>query len=174
MSMNNKNQNSPKRDKMRMAFIGSIIIMFIIVGIGITSFYVGKREALKNKSTVPIINVSRTTGQQVMGTKIYNLSGQITKVEDSKITFVTTIKGDDGNPLTRELSALIKPSTQLLKWDLTKLPSANQPNNTKEKISIDQLKPGQRIVVKFNEDINSLNEIEATNISLLVTPTAGL
>ena len=171
MSTEKKNQNEPQKEGIRIALIGSLIIMVITVGIGATSYYLGKKEGAKEKSPIPIIDISKTTNQKVLGAKTFNWNGKILKIEPSKLTFSTTIRNENNQVTTKEIIALIKPSTQFLKWDLTKPPAVDQPDTSKEPITFDQLRPGQQIIVQAANDINSNNEINATAISLLITPT---
>ncbi len=169
MSNKIKGVKSKPKKQIKLAYLGASIIMMLVVTIGLVSFFVGKNEGSKNKSSIPVIDVSKNKSQQVLGTKIYSLTGEIQSVENSKIVFSTQIKNDNGEVTTKKLSALIFPNTEILKWDLSK--SVNtQITNSQQPISIDDLQPGQQIVIKSTREINGQNEIEAASINLLITP----
>jgi len=174
MSTKSKNEEKLPKDRMKIAMIGAIIIVIIIAGIGITSFFVGKKEGAKQQSPIPVIDlskVSRGISQKVLGAKTYNWSGEISQVAGSKIIFTTKVKNENNILETKEITAIMASNTQLVKWDLTKPPTPDQPDSNKELISPDQLKPGQQIVVKADDNLNDNNEVEASSISLLITPT---
>jgi len=176
MSTKHKREENLPKDRMKLAMIGSLIIVLIIIGIGFTSFFVGKNEGAKQQSPIPVIDlskISRGINQRVLGVKTYNWSGEISQLQliESKIIFTTQVKNENNILETKEISAIIAPHTQLVKWDLTKPPTPDQPDSNKELISPDQLKRGQQIVVKANDNLNSNNEVEASSISLLITPT---
>lgn len=174
--MSTKYQGKEKlpKDRIKIALIGAMIIIIIVAGIGITSFFVGKKEGAKQQSPIPVIDLSKVSSgisQKVLGAKTYNWSGEISQVAESEIIFTAQVKNENDILETKKITAIMASDTQLVKWDLTKPPSPDQPDSNKELISPDQLKPGQQIVVKADDDLNGKNEVEASSISLLITPT---
>lgn len=175
MSTKNKNQNGLPQDKMRIALIGSFIVVIIIISVSIISFYIGKKEGTEQQSPIPTIDLSKVSAnnnyQRILGAKTYDWSGKVSNVSGSKIVFSTQVKNEQGTIKTREITAVVNANTELVKWDLTKPPSPDQPNSNKEYISLAQIKPGQQIVVRANNDLNGQNEVKADSVSILITPS---
>ena len=158
-------------DKSKIALIGSIIILIIVIGIGITSFYFGKKQGQRQSSPIPVIDLSSSAIPQVLGTEIYNWSGTVISlnIDDSKIVFQTSSRGTNGELQTTNITASIDSSTQLFQWDLSRPPS-DQASSNRTPIALSQFKAGQQVVVKANNDIDTQGEIEATTINLIITP----
>jgi len=152
--------------------LGSIALLLLILVIAATSYYLGKRETPRtlSESPIPIIQASEITGQQVLGVQTFSWQGIVAGIEDSVVSFSTSVKSADGSISTRQVSALIEPSTELYRWDLTQLPQPDEPVSNKNSIGIDEIKPGQQVVVKAANNIDAENEVTASSITLLITP----
>lgn len=158
-------------DKAKIALIGSIIILIIVIGIGITSFYFGKKQGQQQRSPIPVIDLSSSSIPQVLGTEIYNWSGTVISlnIDDSKIVFQTSSRDTNGELQTTNITASINSSTQLFQWDLSRPPS-DQASSNRTPIALSQFKAGQQVLVKANNDIDTQGEIEATTINLIIPP----
>jgi hypothetical protein len=136
----------------------------------VVSFYAGKNEANREKSNAAVVDISKSTTPTILGDQINNWNGNIVAVEESKIKFSISYADQDNITKEKTITAYVLSSTQLLKWDLNKPSTIDNPGSTKESISFSQLAAGQRVLVQSASDLNDQDEVEATAITILVTP----
>jgi len=106
--------------------------------------------------------------QRILGQTTYNWTGRIIEIDDAHITINTSQKDSSGNSIFKSISVKINSATQIIKWDLTRPPLTDEINN-KSQISFDDLRVGQEVVIKSNNDVNENDEITASDINLLIT-----
>lgn len=153
-----------------------IIVLIIIVGISVTSYFFGKKQAndSKSNSPIPIADLSRidakSINQKILGEKIYNWTGKIKEIKKSSLIVSTSIKNMDGSYISKDIVALIDKNTIINRWDLTVPPTSGKPNNNKTEISYGDLDSGNRVIIKSSTDLDSNYEVTATDVSLLITP----
>jgi hypothetical protein len=171
MSTEKNFQNNPTARQSKYALIGSFIIILCVVGIGIVSFFIGKKEGEKQTAPSAVINYNGGGQPAILGDQVNNWNGTIVSIDGNKL--VLAVPGATADAPAQQISAIITPATQLMKWDLTKTPTAGGSSETgKEFITIDQLSAGQRALVQAKNDINDQQEVAATNISLIITPVS--
>jgi hypothetical protein len=171
MSTEIKNQNSIPREKMKYAIIGSTIIVFIALGIGITSYYLGKRQVeQEHASPIPVIDVSRISDNHVLGASTYTWEGTVKNSTESQVVFTGSIRGSDGIVRSEQVTALIQAATQILKWDLTTPPAPTDPVGNKTVSTLSEIKPGQRIIVNAEQNFDDKREVVADSITVIMTP----
>jgi hypothetical protein len=170
MSTQQKHKTQSSKDQEKVALIGVILIILIVLGIGVASFYAGKNQGSRKKSEALIVNISKPSTPMILGDQINNWNGNIIAIDDSKIKFNVSYTDQDNTIKTKTITALVQSSTQLLKWDLTKPSTVDRPGSSKELISMNQLAVGQRVLVQAASDPNDQNEVAATAITVLVTP----
>ncbi len=152
-------------DKNRVALVGASLLLIIVLGVGIFSYFLGRNDADKFASPIPVIDLSKIAsgGQKILGAQIYNWSGEVIALEDSTIII-------DDSESSRQISATIGTSTELTRWDLTTPPAPETSNKTV--ISISDIKPGQQVLVKSSADVNAANEVTADSVTILITPSS--
>jgi len=174
MSTKYKNEEKLPKDRMKVAMIGSIIIVLIIAGIGITSFFVGKNEGAKQQSPIPIIDVSTLPNynysQQILGQEIYNWTGNIIEKQETFLLIETFKKNSNEDTVSTKITANINNKTNITKWDLTNTSVNYLKGNNKTIIEYDDLNIGDEIIVKSNNDLDQKSQVTATEINLLITP----
>ncbi len=172
MSTTKKIAKSAERQKQNTALIGASIIMIIVIGIGIGSYYFGRHDATSNNSVVPIINISQANAERVLGASTERSDetwqGTIQAIDNNSIT----VSIDPSSGLTKSqptsLIARISDSTQLWKWDITKKITPENPQN-KERITIDQFQNGQTVLVKSLDRPDADDAVNALSINVLIT-----
>lgn len=164
------------KERSRIALIGSLIIIVIIIGIGVASYYVGKKEGAEQKSPIPVIDLSRAAisqpvDQRVLGAETYSWSGEVINIDekDSKLFFIVKSRNSQKETQSQNLIAVINSKTQLRKWNLTQ-PSVDQAGSNREIIPLSAFNAGNQITVRANNDVNGDGVIEASSIDLLITP----
>ena len=174
MSTQKKYKSYPKKSesqRSKLALFGALVIMVVVLIIGITSYFYGRNEGQRAASPIPTIDVSQYQGQRVLGAQTKSWHGQIAAVGNSKISMIAQARDSNNELKNIQIEAIIKPSTQIQKWDLTGSNSVQNPGSNKTDISAADLQLGHEIIVRSNEDINENNEISATSIQVIITPT---
>lgn len=159
-------------ENLKKALTPVIVVMVVLLGVGVFSYFLGKNQGEKNKTLVPVIDAQKISNPAVLGAQTFSWNGKITKIEKSKITFSTTVTNDQGVVSSKDLIASISSNTQLIKWDVSKPPSTDGTSPNQTTIGISQFKLGQQIIVQSPLNYNNQNTIDAASISLLITPTS--
>jgi hypothetical protein len=171
MSSLQKSQTNPPLKQQTHLLIGSAIVVFCIISIGVISFLAGKQEGKKQAGQNSIINYSGQRQPIILGDQVNNWNGTIVSVNDN--TLIVSVPGTGAGAKPQQIAVTITPTTQLMKWDLTKTqPAGTGSDTSKEFISRNQLTSGKRVLVQANSDVNSKQEVAATNISLIITPSS--
>lgn len=173
MSIKKSNKILPQTDASKFIVTGIILVVLVIIVIGLSSYYVGKKEGSTVDSPIPVIDLSQDTQLKILGDKIYNWTGKITRIDKQSIEFTTQIKDTSGELVTKDIIAMINSETVLKKWNLAQPANPGQPDSNKEGATLDQFKAGQQIIVKAFDNFNDKNEVTADSISLLLAPTAS-
>ncbi|MDD5040041.1 MAG: hypothetical protein PHY34_02735 [Patescibacteria group bacterium] len=173
MSINEKIEKTPTEQRLKYAMLGSLIIVTLVVGVSLASYYYGKRATSElAKSPIPVIDVSTVSKQRVLGAAMYSWQGTVVERNGSALSFKASTKNDDGSPREANLIATINDATELLQWNLTTSAAPSQNTSTKQPISLDDINPGVQVLVQATNDANSDGEVQAERILVLTTPTA--
>ena len=172
MSTKKINKNIRQTEASKFIIFGLILVVLVIIIIGLSSYYIGKNDGKAADSPIPVIDLSQQTQLKILGDKIFNWTGEITKIDRQALVFTAQIKNSEGNIEIKEITAKINSATVLQKWNLAQPANPDQPDNNKQEVTFDQLKAGQEIIVRSAENLNNKNEINAESISLLLTPTS--
>lgn len=156
-------------EKFKIARIGSLVILIVILGVGAAAYFSGQKQASSKQSPIPIVDVSKLNREQVLGTAIFSWSGTLRSIDQTKLTISTQLKNTEGKYESRDIAILTSSGTQFTRWDLTK-PASGTEQSPQQKISLTDLKPGQQVIVRANSDLNAQAEVTAASVTSLVTP----
>lgn len=161
-----------ERRQNQYAILGALILTAIVISVGFISYYVGRRDSVEQQFVpTPIIDVSKYSSRQVLGSETHNWQGTVISTGESSVTFSAQTRNQSGTIETETMIAHIRSNTRLLLWNLTAPTSTDQAAVGREAITIGDLTPGSKIVVRASNSADDQNEITATDITMLLTPT---
>ncbi len=141
--------------------------VLIIITLTIASFSIGKNKSDNQPRSAPVIDVSQT--QHILGANTQNWYGTVTNINDNDVQ----ISVDDHTAAalnTDTITAILKPATILTRWDLTNPSSPGQNSTEQEQILPEQIKTGNRVIVRSDEDMSDSFEVSASALTVLITP----
>ncbi len=172
MSTQKKISKKTESRQNQYAILGAILLTVIVIGVGFISYYAGRRESTEQQfAPTPIMDVSKYSSSQILGVETHNWQGTIIATDESSVTFSALSRNKSGKIETTEMIAHVLSNTRLLRWDLTAPTPAVQSIGGREAITLKDLTPGNQIVVRASGGADSNNEISATDITMLLTPT---
>ncbi|MFA6098861.1 MAG: hypothetical protein WCV50_03735 [Patescibacteria group bacterium] len=174
MSTREKNKNSSKNTvakQTKFSLLASLLVLSLLIVIGVTGYFYGRHDSNKTNSPIPTIDVSQNQQQKVLGAEIRSWHGKIVAIDGLRISLATKDIGTNSAIQDTTIIAIIKTSTEIEKWDLTKPDNIDTPGQNKTTLKADELRPGQEAIVRSTKDPNEKNEVSASSIQILVTPS---
>jgi len=164
-----KQENKTSTNKFPIKGLAALAIVLLAV-VAITSFNLGKNNATKASSPIPVVDLSNNNpGISVLGQQIYNWTGKITDITDISIVLEVTTQTSEKKLEKKKIKAIYNDKTEIKKWDLAQAPQ-NAKASSKSEISISNLRIGNDIIIKSTEPLDENNEVQAMEINLLITP----
>ena len=169
MSSNSTGPSLPVSPKQKTMIIGVSLLCGAIIIVAVVSYFYGKQEGSKNLSAVPLVSVTSSPYQRVLGAQTSSWEGKIISVDTTKIVFSPT----SGRLKGKKLTSVITDGTQLMRWDLSQAQDNGQPSGNRTPITINEFKPGATVYVQAAVNDENQTEFNAIAVSLLIKPTTN-